>query len=1304
MLNSEEFCALIVVGSMSSSFSSSYTDSQDGTDVEKTAVCIRNVANFSTMKPAYLIEKPVFHPELLQLAIPLASPKLEALFEKIARLDAKDRRTSGKTFKHMIFTDVHNSQYGVKLLASAFAAKGFVPAFQATGPGFSVKPVDQLRATENSNFGVLCSKKFMDRNMSTRFRKALMDVYNTRPDNTHGEQIRFMILDQGYKEGIDLFDVKYIHLFEPLTVRADEKQAIGRGTRFCGQKGLQFHPRFGWTLYVFRYDVRIPDASSLAPNARTLSELYLQYSNIDVRRVTFAAELEQASQDAAVDHALTAPVHEFKMATPPPALSGGAKLNPTPPYRIMNYGSMGNYIRNHFMRFKYPAAKLENLCEETRGGAHQLITFTPTQNFIRHYFQPSSAYKGILLHHATGTGKCHAKDTPILMYDGSIKMVQDVKVGDLLMGDDSTPRKVLSLASDQDDMYDIIPSKGDKYTVNSEHILCLRPTRHGVHQVQNRHSVSYVANFINKNTGKVTSKTFATKEEGVAFLDEVHADKSYVCEISVKDFLKLSKTSRKNLKGYRVGVEFRARKVSFDPYLIGYWLGDGVNREPKISTGDQEILDYFCKSLKQYDLSLVQQNKYDYRISNKSHSIKPYTYGSNTMMNCLREYNLLKNKHIPHEYKINSRDTRLQVLAGLIDSDGYYDDKGKGYEIIQKNKLLATDIVFLCRSLGFAAYMSECKKSCIYNGEKREGTYQRIYISGDGLEHIPSKLVRKTAKKRIINKNALVTGIEVKHVGKGTYYGFTLDGNNRYLLGDFTVTHNTCTAIATATQGFEKEGYTIMWVTRHTLKSDIWKNMFKQVCSMQLRKDIRSGKLKGFPEHVSGPMKYMSPQWMEPMSYKQFTNMLLKKNRFYEEIVERNGSTDPLRKTLIIIDEAHKLYAPSAPKSEKPDMEVFEKMIQNSYKKSGKNSCRIMLMTATPFTEDGMEMIKLLNLLKETRDHMPVEFDEFSASFLDKDGLFTKQGLSKFRNEVSGYISYLNRSQDGRNFAHPVVEDVLVDITLAPNEDEPKIKRKSHSESELADLKKTLAEKKKELAVVVKKAKESKRDCVASTRAKKKECKEQAKNEYQEELVNAKELYQQAVEECNEEPRAKRASCKANAKEVWNSNKVEAKTEYQARQKGCDEEAQVNCDTAGETAEQIDGRKLEIEMLATRKQEITESATVKKEKAKKLMEQVRELRPLVKELNQRRKTLASELGKAKAEIGKISDDVEKKAGMKLLREGLGAEYKAADAAYKNMRAKMNHGMNERKVMRLQEGKAKLGDLSQETALKKRCNV
>jgi ATP-dependent DNA helicase PIF1 len=74
---------------------------------------------------------------------------------------------------------------------------------------------------------------------------------------------------------------------------------------------------------------------------------------------------------------------------------------------------------------------------------------------------------------AAGTGKCMAHGTKLLKYDGSYVAVQHVTTDDFLMGDDSTPRKVLSTTSGMDSMYSVRTSHGDSYTVNSTHILTL---------------------------------------------------------------------------------------------------------------------------------------------------------------------------------------------------------------------------------------------------------------------------------------------------------------------------------------------------------------------------------------------------------------------------------------------------------------------------------------------------------------------------------------------------------------------------------------------------------------------------------------------------------------------------------------------------------------------------------------------------------------------------------------------------------------------------------------------------------------
>lgn len=68
---------------------------------------------------------------------------------------------------------------------------------------------------------------------------------------------------------------------------------------------------------------------------------------------------------------------------------------------------------------------------------------------------------------------CFAKDTPILLWDGSVKMSQDICVGDILVGDDGKQRTVLETKVGRDQMYKIYQTVGHSYTVNSHHTLVL---------------------------------------------------------------------------------------------------------------------------------------------------------------------------------------------------------------------------------------------------------------------------------------------------------------------------------------------------------------------------------------------------------------------------------------------------------------------------------------------------------------------------------------------------------------------------------------------------------------------------------------------------------------------------------------------------------------------------------------------------------------------------------------------------------------------------------------------------------------
>ena len=376
-----------------------------------------------------------------------------------------------------------------------------------------------------------------------------------------------------------------------------------------------------------------------------------------------------------------------------------------------------------------------------------------------------------------GFGKCLKINTPVMMFDGTIKMVQDIKAGDLLMGDDSTPRTVLSTCQGQEQMYKVVPKKGDHYIVNESHILSLKCS--------------------------TTCK---------------YGKKGDIVDISVKDYLNLPPSYHGKggrLLGYKVPVDFSEKKIDFDPYIIGLWLGDGSSRGTEFSTQDAAIIKYLKQNLGEYDMYLQYKgSQYDYRMNS--------VCLRNPLMTELRKQKLIKNKHIPLDYKCNSKDVRLKVLAGILDTDGSLSKNG--YDIIQKNEKLLDDIIFVARSLGFSAYKKKCQKSCMYKGEKKIGTYYRTNIHGAGLEKIPTLIKRKQATVRKQIKDSLVSRIHLEKLEVGDYYGFEIDGNRRFLLGDFTVTHNTSMALYL----IAKLGLKALVIVNKEFLMDQWKERIQQ--------------------------------------------------------------------------------------------------------------------------------------------------------------------------------------------------------------------------------------------------------------------------------------------------------------------------------------------------------------------------------------------------------------------------------------------------------------------------------------------
>jgi hypothetical protein len=716
------------------------------------ATCIRNVENITNYDYEYRMDHNTFNKDKLKKMLPVISPKITELIKKIDELDKSDMAKDQKLYKHMIFSDL-KAEGGAKTVGGSLLANGFNLIYDK-----KLTIPEEIKKS-SKNFAILCSTKIYKKEVTVGFRRKILDIYNDRPSNIHGENLRFMVLDYGFKEGIDLFDVKYIHILETPVTRGDEKQIIGRGTRFCGQKGLKFHQTDGWLLHVYKYRTIIPPKLKEIYKTDTLFELFMKYSKIDGDKEVITRNLENICIQSSIDFNLNKNIH------------------------LLN-------------------AEFKEMVKT----ASPIVT------------EPLFE-KGV--------------DKEINCALGCKRNI-------------SVPTELLLMVWYMMPSLQLIMEKWPRGT------LCKNLMK-------------------NKDYCKRVNIVLRNYKEYI-----------YTNRRMIADRMKSIKSSNKLIQG-----QLRNIYNFLKDTLTEVKEPNAIPQPPKEEMPYSQMQRFMRRYYKEYEWP-------EMKIEN------------------------LCTEPVQENNKISFTPTQLALQHYFQPSNPY-----KG--------------LLLWHSTG---------------------------------------------------------------VGK------------------------TCTAISVATNSFEKEGYTILWVTRHTLKSEIWKNMFKQICSITLQ-----DKQINIKEALRNPLKYLSKNWMLPITYKQFSNLLERKNQFYKEMVKRNGEADPLKKTIIIIDEAHKLVSGDLKPQERPNFNTLKKFILDSYELSKENSVRVLLMSATPYTANPMDMIKLLNLLRPKNVQLEEDLDKFKNTYLDSGNNF--KDTDAFLDELSGYISYLNREGDIRQFARPVLHTVNVPMSLS---------------------------------------------------------------------------------------------------------------------------------------------------------------------------------------------------------------------------------------------------------------------------------
>jgi hypothetical protein len=275
---------------------STFKNKEKAVRLTRKALCIRKSSNTAKV------------PKTLSSDLPLVSTKYLRLLEKIKALDADDMKHHGTKFKHYIFTDLRESAYGAKAIGLFLSHGGFEFRMKAGSRGGALLVEADPVKKGCDGFALLQSLPLWGKPLSVATTKKMLETYNRRPDNIHGELLRILVLDSSFKEGIDLYDVKYVHLMEPPLAQSDSTQAIGRGTRSCGQQGLPFVPSVGWSLEVFIYATQLPKIPPFVKISEQGSidahNLLMSYSGIDLNLLKLITVISKLAIETSVDYDL----------------------------------------------------------------------------------------------------------------------------------------------------------------------------------------------------------------------------------------------------------------------------------------------------------------------------------------------------------------------------------------------------------------------------------------------------------------------------------------------------------------------------------------------------------------------------------------------------------------------------------------------------------------------------------------------------------------------------------------------------------------------------------------------------------------------------------------------------------------------------------------------------------------------------------------------------------------------------------------------------------------------------------------
>lgn len=228
-------------------------------------------------------------------------------------------------------------------------------------------------------------------------------------------------------------------------------------------------------------------------------------------------------------------------------------------------------------------------------------------------------------------------------------------------------------------------------------------------------------------------------------------------------------------------IDYKEQSLEIEPYYLGIWLGDGTSDRPyEITNIEEEVIEYIKYYSNNLGLNYHKKDNYKHLLHKSINKRKKENFSK-----LFRSLGVIDNKHIPSKYLYNSVENRLELLKGLMDTDGSCSKSG-AITFTNKNKTLIKDVMFLIRSLGINCSLSEFAI--------KNSTYYKITLFTDlPVFKVKRKLknYNKTLNKKSKSYKTMTSIVSIEPTLTDYATCIRVDNEDSlFLTTDFIPTHN----------------------------------------------------------------------------------------------------------------------------------------------------------------------------------------------------------------------------------------------------------------------------------------------------------------------------------------------------------------------------------------------------------------------------------------------------------------------------------------------------------------------------------